>query len=161
MSFVILMRRRHLDNTTFFVFPKHVILKRENNTNNEVALMWCHVIERTRNIPTPLAKDNPQTTKGLSLVGTILSYFYVAVFRAWGAPPPLGGGRLLCSQFIWRWLGWPRRLVSLISFERLQGQAQLSLVSMDWRRLLAVCLKKKRKKRRKKEEEAQLSQKNP
>ena len=23
------MRRQHLDNTTFFVFPKHVILKRE------------------------------------------------------------------------------------------------------------------------------------
>ena len=31
MTFVILMRRRHLDNTTFFVFPKCVILKRENN----------------------------------------------------------------------------------------------------------------------------------
>ena len=28
---VIFMRRRHLDNTTFCVFPKHVILKRENN----------------------------------------------------------------------------------------------------------------------------------
>ena len=31
MPFVILMRRRHLDNTTFFVFPKRVILKREDN----------------------------------------------------------------------------------------------------------------------------------
>ena len=30
MTFVILMRRRHLDNTTF-VFLKHVIFKRENN----------------------------------------------------------------------------------------------------------------------------------
>ena len=28
--FVILTRRRHLDNATFIVFPKHVILKREN-----------------------------------------------------------------------------------------------------------------------------------
>jgi hypothetical protein len=31
VQFVILMRRRHLDNTTFFMFPKRVILKRENN----------------------------------------------------------------------------------------------------------------------------------
>ena len=31
MPSVILMRRRHLDNTTSFVFPKCVILKRENN----------------------------------------------------------------------------------------------------------------------------------
>ena len=30
-TFVILMRRRHLNNTTFCVFPKRVILKRENN----------------------------------------------------------------------------------------------------------------------------------
>jgi hypothetical protein len=32
MPFVILTRRRHLDNTTFFAFPKGVILKRENST---------------------------------------------------------------------------------------------------------------------------------
>jgi hypothetical protein len=36
MSFVILMRRRHLDNTTLFVFPKCVILKREKS----VVLSW-------------------------------------------------------------------------------------------------------------------------
>ena len=29
--FVKLMRRRHLDNTTFSVFPKRVVLKRKNN----------------------------------------------------------------------------------------------------------------------------------
>jgi hypothetical protein len=35
-SFVMLMRRQHLDNTTFFfVFPKRVILKRENNNGCE------------------------------------------------------------------------------------------------------------------------------
>ena len=32
--FDILTRRRHLDNTTFFVFPKRVILKRENDSAN-------------------------------------------------------------------------------------------------------------------------------
>ena len=32
MSFVILLRRRHLDNTTFFVFLESVILKGENNS---------------------------------------------------------------------------------------------------------------------------------
>jgi hypothetical protein len=34
--FVILMREWHLNNTTPFVFPKRVILKRENNTLNMV-----------------------------------------------------------------------------------------------------------------------------
>ena len=32
MPFVIILRGRHLDNTTFFVFPKSVTLKRENNS---------------------------------------------------------------------------------------------------------------------------------
>ena len=32
MPIVILIRKQHLDTITFFVFPKHVILKRENNT---------------------------------------------------------------------------------------------------------------------------------
>jgi hypothetical protein len=43
MQLVILMRREHLDNTNFFVFPKRVILKRENNwyysIKEEVRLM--------------------------------------------------------------------------------------------------------------------------
>ena len=47
--FVILTRRRHLDNKTFFVFLKHVILKRENNTYDCASPIW-----RNYNTHTPL-----------------------------------------------------------------------------------------------------------
>ena len=37
--FVILTRKRHLDNTIFFAFPKGVILKRENSIGLQKALL--------------------------------------------------------------------------------------------------------------------------
>ena len=53
--FVILMRRQHLDYTTFFALPKGVILKRENSSRwplgslvsnlvIDLKLKWCIII---------------------------------------------------------------------------------------------------------------------
>ena len=93
---------------SLYVYLKLIILMFSYSLNNTTTL--CHVIEWTRNIPTPLAKDNPQTTKGLSLVGSVLCYFYVAVFCAWGAPPPLGEGAssLFSIHLALAWLAFCR-----------------------------------------------------
>ena len=47
MPFVMSMRRQHLDNTTFFVFPKRVILKRENTVTQAQQLIHCQEVPAT------------------------------------------------------------------------------------------------------------------
>ena len=67
MPFVILMRRRHLNNTTFFVFPKRVILKKENNTVNVTKQ-----IELKRNWEYPDVSKCSFVTKGFTSSAMLL-----------------------------------------------------------------------------------------
>ena len=54
MPFVILTRRWHLDNTTFFAFPKHVILKREmSNIMSTTRQGYSNIWLRTQGIHCP------------------------------------------------------------------------------------------------------------